>query len=111
MKRQREADRHAMSTKGRRSLQQRLRPICLSYRHNESAAMTGRHDWLVNYFGEKRVFMGIDIPSGVDFASHIDGQIEQTVVLLAIIGSKWLGADPAGGNRIDDGKDLVRAEI
>jgi hypothetical protein len=86
--------------------------ISISYRRNDSDAITGRiFDRLVAHYGEDAVFRDIDnIPPGIDFRKHINRALENTNVLLAIIGPQWKGKT-ASGSRIEDPTDLVRIEI
>ena len=65
----------------------------ISYRRNDSAEVTKRlHDRLEIQFGPQSVFMDIDsIPPGVDFRKRLSDAVQQTDVLLAVIGDGWLG--------------------
>jgi hypothetical protein len=87
--------------------------ITISYRRNDSDAITGRiFDRLVGHFGRDAVFRDIDnIPPGVDFRKHINKVIETTDVLLAVVGPQWLGKSPDGISRIGAQTDLVRLEV
>ena len=87
--------------------------IAISYRRADSSAITGRiFDHLRSHFGADSVFMDIDdIPFGVDFRNHIHEVLMNTDVLIAVIGSNWIGRDATGAVRIQDEKDPVRVEI
>ena len=88
--------------------------IFINYRRDDTIATAGRlNDRLVRAFGDKHVFMDIDhIPAGVDFTQHIEAQLAQCGVLLAIIGHYWLHArDASGSRRLFDPNDLVAVEI
>jgi hypothetical protein len=92
--------------------------IFISYRRDDSEAMTGRiDDWLARHFGRERVFVDVDsIPLGVDFRKHLEQAVGRSGVLLAIIGQQWLDiryeAGPKQGQRrLDDPADFVRIEI
>jgi len=50
-------------------------------------------------------------PIGVDYRSHIDDSLKRCDMLLAVIGSHWLGSGDVGARRIDDPSDLVRLEV
>ena len=86
--------------------------IFLSYRRQDSAGVTGRiYDRLRAHFGDDAVFMDIDnIPFGVNFRKHIDTEVSQCDVVLAVIGIGWAGEIDAH-RRIDDPKDFVRIEV
>ena len=66
--------------------------------------MAGRIcDQLKARYGNDSVYMDIDnIPVGVDFREHIYAALDQTDVLVAIVGPKWLGTR-RGGGRVDCG--------
>jgi hypothetical protein len=87
--------------------------ILISYRRADTAAITGRiFDRLTSYYGEESVFMDIDnIPFGVDFRSKILDTLKRTDIVLAVIGSNWIGADATGSARINEPTDAVRLEI
>ena len=51
------------------------------------------------------------IPPGVDFREQIKNTIKKSDLVIAIIGSRWLGIESDGSRRIDDPSDLVRLEI
>jgi len=58
------------------------------------------------------VFIDIDsIPYGSDFRDHIQEVLRRSDVFLAVIGRDWLGEHADGGRRIDEPKDVVRAEV
>ena len=75
--------------------------------------MSGRiFDRLVMHFGKNAVFMDVDnIPFGIDFRQHINKALEETDILIVVIGPKWLGGDRRGHARITDASDPVRIEV
>lgn len=85
--------------------------IILSYRRADSAGIAGRiFDRFVGHFGAEDVFMDIDnIPFGIDFREHIKNELENSDVVLVIIGLRWL--TDAGVRRIDNENDFVRIEV
>jgi hypothetical protein len=87
--------------------------IAISYRRSDSSAISGRIcDRLVAHYGEKSVFMDIDnIPFGIDFRSHIQETLQRTDILIAVIGTKWLGGNADGSSRMLEKSDPVRVEI
>lgn len=88
--------------------------IFLSYRRDDSRAFTGRIcDRLTQHFGEEAVFRDVDsIPIGLDFRDKIRETIEQSEVLIAVIGPRWLTTTNAEGNpRLHNPDDYVRLEI
>ncbi|HXC28719.1 MAG TPA: peptidoglycan-binding protein [Stellaceae bacterium] len=86
--------------------------ITISYRRDDSGVITGRiFDRLAAHYGREAVFRDIDnIPPGVDFRQHIAKVLDESDILLAIVGPRWLGSR-GGQNRLDDEADPVRLEI
>lgn len=90
------------------------RRIFVSYRREDSSGHAGRlYDRLVERFGNDRVFMDIDaIRPGTDFAEMIDAALEDCIVLLAIIGRRWLTSlDARADRRLVSSDDFVRLEV
>jgi len=88
--------------------------IFISYRRSDTAGHAGRlYDHLKNYFGSERVFFDVDtIPAGTDFAQKINNELDQSQVVLVLIGKGWLEVkDAAGNRRLDDPHDYVRMEV
>ncbi len=86
--------------------------ITISYRRDDSGVITGRiFDRLAAHFGRESVFRDIDdIPPGVDFRKHISAILDQSDIVLAIVGPRWVG--PARGpSRLANAADPVRIEI
>lgn len=88
--------------------------IFISYRRADSAKDAGRiHDRLIGTFRHQDIFKDVDdIPPGRDFRRELRSFIEQSDVMLVLIGKQWLelrGAD--GQRRLDDPDDWVRFEI
>jgi TIR domain len=91
-----------------------LNQIFISYRREDSAAITGRiYDRLLQRFGRDTIFKDVDsIPLGVNFRKHIDSIVSECAVVLVVIGDKWMGAtDSMGRGRLNDPRDFVRIEI
>ena len=87
--------------------------IAISYRRADSEDITGRiFDRLVQRFGRQSIFRDIDsIRPGIDFRKQIDDTLQQSDVLLAVVGPKWVGRGKGVEARIDNEADLVRIEI
>ncbi len=87
--------------------------ILISYRRSDTAGVTGRlFDRLVAKYGQQSVFMDVDnIPFGIDFRDHIKTALIESDVLLAIVGTSWLGPHGNGKQRIKSDDDPVRVEI
>lgn len=88
--------------------------IFISYRREDTPGYAGRvYDYLVERFGQDRVFMDIDtIRPGSDFTEVIADALDECDVLLALIGRTWLTrTDRNGHRRLDNPDDLVRVEI
>src|SRR5665213_3682485 len=67
--------------------------ITISYRREDSLDITGRiFDRLVAHFGRQTVFRDIDnIPPGVDFRRHVDTVLDESDIILAVVGPRWIG--------------------
>lgn len=88
--------------------------VFISYRRSDCLAQANAlYDGLQHRLRHVKLFMDLDsIPPGVDFERHIRREIEQTDVVLVMIGDNWLDA---GQNpkvrRIDEDNDFVRLEV
>lgn len=89
--------------------------ILISYRRKDSEDVTGRiYDRLSREFDPGSVFMDVDsIPLGVNFRKHLDAQVAQCHVFLAVIGPEWMEEEKGSKwkSRLEDPKDFVRIEI
>src|SRR5256885_7588021 len=86
--------------------------ITISYPPEKSRVLTRRiFDRLTNHYGRDSVFRDIDsIPPGADFREFINVILDESDIVLAVVGPRWLGAR-AGQTRLSDEADLVRVEI
>jgi TPR repeat protein len=86
--------------------------ITISYRREDSGVITGRiFDRLVGRYGRESIFRDIDnIPLGVDFRQHINHVLDQSDIVLAIVGPQWIGPR-RGQSRLANEADPVRVEI
>src|SRR6516165_4762226 len=86
--------------------------ITISYRRTDANA-TGRiYDRLVQRYGKDSIFRDIDrIHFGVDFRKAVHDALNDTNVLLAIVGPNWRGVADGGRVRINEANDLVRIEV
>jgi hypothetical protein len=86
--------------------------IVISYRRSDSG-VTGRiFDRLVAHFGRDSVFIDIDdIPVGIDFREHIATALQESDLLMAVVGANWLGTGESAGSRIMQDDDPVRVEL
>ena len=87
--------------------------IAVSYRRDDTGPLTGRlSDRLIARYGAAAVFVDIDsIPPGVDFRDHIQTVLQETDVLLAMVGTRWSGPQANGQTRIGQDDDPVRVEV
>lgn len=88
--------------------------IFISYRREDAADVTGRiNDRLSDRFGKAAVFTDVNkIPLGLDFRKHLDNEVKQCDVLLAVIGKDWLTVSASEDqSRLSDPTDFVRIEI
>lgn len=88
--------------------------IFLSYRRSDSQDVAGRiFDRLAEKFSRFAVFKDVDsIPLGVHFPSHLEQVLDNSDVVLVLIGPTWLTSrDEAGAVRLENAQDYVRTEI
>ena len=86
--------------------------ITISYRRDDSLDITGRiFDRLAGHFGREAVFRDFDsIPPGTDFLRHIDRALDESDIILAIVGPRWIGPNNEQ-LRLASPTDPVRLEI
>jgi hypothetical protein len=87
--------------------------ITISYRRDDSMDITGRiFDRLTSRYGRETVFRDIDsIPPGRDFREHIQASIDDSDVLMVVVGPRWMGSTKHGQPRIRAETDYVRVEV
>ena len=87
--------------------------LFICYRREETAAYAGRlYDALAGQFGDRNVFMDIELEPGIDFVERITEVVGACHVLLVIVGPRW--ATLANGEehaRITNEEDFVRLEL
>lgn len=88
--------------------------VFISYRRDDTAGETGRlAEHLERRLGADRVFFDIDaIAPGTDFVEELKRALDQSSVMIVMIGRGWLTAVNADGSRrLDDPNDFVHREI
>jgi len=88
--------------------------VFISYRRSDSQDVVGRlYDHLERRLGTQAIFKDTgSIVIGSNFADRIRTSLQETDVMLVVIGSAWLSAqDKAYRRRIDDPTDWVRQEV
>jgi predicted acylesterase/phospholipase RssA len=87
--------------------------IFISYRREDTESTTGRiYERLAKEYGKASVMMDIDnIPYGVDFRNYLQEQLAECEVMIAVVGTKWLGPRRGRQPRINDDSDWIRLEI
>jgi hypothetical protein len=87
--------------------------IFVSYRRDELPDLADRiFDSLFSRFGRGRVFRDIGgVTPGTEFPDKIGEALRESKVVVALVGSNWLGTSAGGVRRIDDETDWVRTEI
>jgi WD40 repeat protein len=87
--------------------------IFVSYRRKSSEAITGRIlDRLVAHYGKDSIFIDIDnILPGVDFRRRINQVLNETDIMIAVVGPKWLGSGKQARVGMHRENDWVRLEI
>ena len=87
--------------------------VFITYRREETAAHAGRlYDAMVARFGERNVFMDVDMAPGIDFVERITEAVAACQVLIVVMGPRWATVeDEHGKARIADPEDFVRLEV
>ena len=88
--------------------------LFISYRKSDEAGFSGRiYDRLSSRFGPQEVFMDVEgLSPGVDYVKVIFDAVDNSEVVLALIGKDWLTvADENGKRRLEKEDDWVRVEI
>jgi hypothetical protein len=88
--------------------------VFLSYRREDSRADAGRlYDHLCAHFGADHVFMDIDdIAAGENFVEKLKNTLNQSDLLLLVIGPRWQSVtDDEGRPRLNAPNDFVRLEV
>jgi hypothetical protein len=90
------------------------RRVFISYRRGDTTIYAGRlFDGLSAALGDDQVFMDLDaIEPGADFVEHIEREVGNCEILVALIGRGWVDVTDADGNRrLEDPQDFVRLEL
>lgn len=88
--------------------------IFLSYRRQDAGEIVGRiRDRLKKSFGSQSVRMDVyNIEKGSDFRKEIQRNIQESHVVMVVIGPHWIGAQDSDGElRLFSEVDYVRFEI
>jgi hypothetical protein len=87
--------------------------VFISYRREETAGHAGRlYDAIGARFGERNVFMDVDLAPGIDFVEQITEAVGACDALLVVMGPTWATTlDDRGHARLADPKDFVRLEL
>jgi TIR domain-containing protein len=87
--------------------------VFISYRREDTAAHAGRlYDAMVARFGERNVFMDVDIAPGVNFVERITEAVSGCLVLIVVMGPRWASVeDEDGAARLANPDDFVRLEV
>ena len=87
--------------------------IFVCYRRSDSLDITNRIcDNLREHFGEEDLFVDErSIPKGVDFREALSNAIEESDLVLVVIGNSWIDAPASSKEEIVDEEDSVRFEL
>lgn len=88
--------------------------IFISYRREDTSGESGRlKDKLEQVFGKENIFYDVEtLEAGLNFDQSIAKALNESTVLLAMIGPHWLKtADSKGEKRLLKANDWVRKEI
>ena len=86
--------------------------IFISYRRGDDPGSTGRlfERLQVEGFSSDQLFMDIDsIAPGIDFLRELHRQVEQSDVMLAVIGKGWIDARDATGAGVSTTRTILSA--
>jgi hypothetical protein len=74
--------------------------VFISYRREETAGHAGRlYDAIAARFGDRNVFMDVDLAPGIDFVEQITEAVGACGVLLVVMGPTWARARMTGATR------------
>jgi DNA-binding beta-propeller fold protein YncE len=87
--------------------------LFICYRREETAAHAGRlYDAVAARFGERNVFMDIELEPGIDFVDRITEVVGACQVFLVVVGPTWATLSNGGNRpRLADREDFVRLEV
>lgn len=88
--------------------------IFISYRREDTSGESGRlKDTLEQIFGKESIFYDVEtLEAGLNFDQSIAKALNESKVLLAMIGPHWMKvADSKGVKRLQNPEDWVRKEI
>jgi serine/threonine protein kinase/N-acetylneuraminic acid mutarotase len=87
--------------------------LFISYRREETFSHAGRlYDRLAARFGERNVFMDLEIEPGIDFVDRIVEVVGACQVFLVVVGPTWATLSNGGSRpRLADREDYVRLEV
>src|SRR5262249_1451335 len=87
--------------------------VFISYRRDDSGGYSRAiYQHLVQQFGANAVFMDLEtLKPGRDFVAEIKHALEESRLMLVLIGKDWMGPKVDGTYRIHDPKDFVRLEV
>ena len=90
-----------------------MRKIFISYRRGDSAGYAQAiYSRLVQQFSKDQIFMDVDtIAPGTNFERAIERAVADCDVLVAVIGKRWIAAEPNAPSRFENTKDYVALEI
>jgi hypothetical protein len=86
--------------------------IFINYRRGHDHHFAGRLWERLSREFKDGVFLDVDnMPGGKEFKRHLEKQVGECEVFLALIGPQWIDAQKDGHRRLGDSEDFVRVEI
>src|SRR5215813_8266740 len=84
--------------------------IFISYRHEDSAYITGRiYESIAARFGKEHVFIDVtSLKGGDDYPSQLEELVRSSTIMLVVIGQQWLALTQ---QRQHDAHDYARLEV
>jgi hypothetical protein len=90
-----------------------MKKFFISYRKDDAPSAAFMIDERIGMrFGKERTFLDYHaIPAGEDFRPWLWGALDQSIALIAVIGSRWLGIADDHTPLISREEDFVRREV
>jgi hypothetical protein len=87
--------------------------VFISYRRDDTLWCAGRlFDRLSRTFGATRVFIDVEsLHPAEHFSVALQRRVSSSDIVLVLIGPRWLATAGDGARRLDNPRDLVRAEV
>lgn len=87
--------------------------VFISYRRDDARPAAGRlYETLCAHLSATQVSGGVDtVPPGRDFREEVVQTINDSSIMVVVLGPDWLGVDIDGGQGVRSSSDFVRMEV